>query len=108
VTDSRKCPACRWFEPRIFHETEGEHRYVIYTIGCSDVPGEKDLPRYRFGRDAFEALSVMKTPHPTTGVRSLVGVTRRMFEQAARLDPEIKKALTGDSQLVDTGRTWHR
>lgn len=110
VTDDRKCPRCRWFEPRMFHETEGEHRYVMYTIGCSDVPSEKDLIRYRFGRDAHEALAVMKTPHPKTGIRSLVGVTRRMFEQAAELDPEIKRVMAAEysTSVPDSGRVWHR
>jgi len=108
VTDKRKCAQCRWFEPRIFRETGGERRYILYTIGCSDVPGEKDLIRYRYARDAYEAVSNMKTPHPQTGVRAIVGVTKRMFEQAAAFDPELKTALeeVGALPTDDDNRTW--
>lgn len=108
VTDDRKCARCRWFEPRIFRESTGERRYVLYTIGCSDVPGEKDFVRYKYARDAYEAVANMKTPHPVTGVRAIVGVTKRMFEQAAELDPELKTALEADGVLPAGGdnRTW--
>jgi hypothetical protein len=108
VTDNRKCARCRWFEPRIFREAQGDRRYILYTIGCSDVPGEKDLIRYRYARDGYEAVAAMKTPHPSTGVRAIVGVTRRMFEQAAPFDSELKSALEADGVLVndEDTRTW--
>jgi hypothetical protein len=108
VTDNRKCARCRWFEPRIFRETDGERRYILYTVGCSDVPGEKDLIRYRYARDGYEAVANMKTPHPVTGVRAIVGVTKRLFEQAASFDSELKTALEADGVLPAEGdtRTW--
>lgn len=108
VIDSRKCSRCRWFEPRIFRETSGERRYILYTIGCSDVPGETDFIRYKYARDAYEAVANMKTPHPQTGVRAIVGVTKRMFEQAAAFDTDLKAALEADGALptADDTRTW--
>lgn len=106
VTDDRPCRRCRWFEPRLFRE-RGLGRYVMYTIGCSDVPGEKDLIRFRYGRDAYEAIATMKTPHPVTGVRGIVGVTKRMFDQAADHDPELKAALIeGGILRPDDARSW--
>lgn len=107
VTDNRKCARCRWFEPRIFWDLNAG-RYVLYTIGCSDVPGEVDLIRFRYGRDAYEAITVMMTPHPVTGVRGIVGVTHRMFDEAARLDPGLRAALIekGIMPSADDTRVW--
>lgn len=100
VTDDRKCARCRWFEPRIFWDAIAK-RYVLYTIGCSDVPGEVDLIRIRYGRDAYEAITSMMTPHPVTGIRGIVGVTRRMFDTAARLDPFLRTALVERGIIPD-------
>jgi hypothetical protein len=107
VPDDRKCPRCRWFEPRIFWEQD-RSRYVLYTIGCSDVPGEVDFIRFRFGRDAHEAITSMMTPHPVTGVRGIVGVTKRMFEEAAKHDTHLLSALTETGVLPADGdtRVW--
>ncbi len=107
VTDDRKCARCRWFEPRIFWETD-PGRYVLYTIGCSDVPGEKDFIRFRYGRDAHEAITTMMTPHPVTGVRGIVGVTRRMFDEAAKHDPKLLDALVEKGIIPSPGdtRVW--
>lgn len=106
VPDDRKCARCRWFEPRIFWDTE-EQRYVLYTIGCSDVPGEVDFIRFRYGRDAHEAVASMMTPHPRTGVRGIVGVTRRMFDEAVKHDPALLDALVEEGVITpDDTRTW--
>lgn len=107
VPDDRKCARCRWFEPRIFWE-ENPGRYVLYTIGCSDVPGERDLIRFRYGRDAHEAITAMMTPHPVTGVRGIVGVTRRMFDEAAKYDRKLLSALVekGVIPTSDDTRVW--
>lgn len=87
----RRCPACRWYEPRIFRETTGAHRYVLYTLGCSDLPGETDRPRYRYAADAYEAIFIMSTPKGDT--RFLTSPAMRMFEMAAVRDDEIEEAL---------------
>lgn len=107
VTDDRKCARCRWFEPRLFRESGPVNRYVMYTIGCSEVPGERDLIRFRYGRDAYETIATMKTPHPVTGERGIVGVTKRMFDQAAEFDTELKAALIAEN-IIRPGdtRVW--
>lgn len=108
VTDDRKCARCRWFEPRLFRE-QNTKRYVMYTIGCSDVPGERDLIRFRYGRDAYETIATMKTPHPVTGERGIVGVTKRMFDKAAEFDQELKEALIAEGILrPDDTRVWRQ
>lgn len=93
----RRCPACRWYEPRIFRETGSERRYVLYTLGCSNMPGETDRPRFRFAADAHEAIFIMSTPKGDT--RFLTAPAMKMFEMAAGHDIEIKKAL--DQQWTD-------
>jgi hypothetical protein len=107
VTDTRKCHRCRWFEPRLFRETSGVRRYLIYTIGCSDVPGEIDLIRLRWARDGYEAVSLLKTPHPVTGVRSIVGVTQRVLEQAAVYEKDLVDALMSEGISPGTGAVRH-
>jgi hypothetical protein len=90
----RRCPGCRWFEPRIFRELTGKRRYVMYTLGCSNMPGESDRPRYRYANDAFEAIFVMSTEKDDgSGARFLSGPAQRMFDMAAQQDPEIAHAL---------------
>jgi hypothetical protein len=106
----RRCPACRWYEPRIFRETDGARRYVLYTLGCSDMPGETDRPRYRYASDAHEAIFTMSTPKGDT--RFLTAPARSLFEMAARRDDEIRQALenqwsTGEADLVP-GPQWRR
>jgi hypothetical protein len=103
--DDRKCARCRWFEPRIFREVESG-RYILYTIGCSDIPGERDLIRFRYSRDAYEVITSMMTPHPVTGERGIVGVTQRMFDQASKYDDELRDALTEKGILPASGETW--
>lgn len=90
----RRCPACRWYEPRIFRETGGTRRYVLYTLGCSDLPGETDQPRYRYADDAYEAIFIMSTPSTDGDSRFLTAPARRMFQMAAGNDEEIKEALS--------------
>lgn len=88
----RRCPACRWYEPRLFRETTGARRYVLYTLGCSEMPGESDRPRYRYGADAYEAIFTMSTPKGDT--RFLTGPAMALFRMAAERDDEIREALT--------------
>lgn len=89
----RRCPACRWFEPRVFRELSGAKRYVMYTLGCSNMPGESDRPRYRYANDAHEAIFVMSTVNDDTGNRFLSSPAQRMFEMAGQWDMDIAQAL---------------
>jgi hypothetical protein len=97
----RRCPACRWYEPRLFRETAPPRRYVLYTLGCSNMPGETDRPRYRFAEDAYEAIFTMSTPSGDT--RFLTAPAMALFKMAALHDVEIKEAL--DRQWVQQDPT---
>ncbi len=109
--EGRRCPKCRWFEPRVFRELTGKRRYVMYTLGCSNMPGETDRPRYRFAADAHEAIFVMSTVDNERGTRFLSAPAQRMFDMAAQYDLDIAAALReswSDSTepSTDEGR-WH-
>jgi hypothetical protein len=96
VPDNRPCPACRWFEQRIFRETGAERRYLIYTISASDLPGEVDRIRFRWAKDAYEAVFVVSVPNQwSAGKRFLPGQVRQTLEMAAERDPGIGEALAG-------------
>lgn len=105
----RRCPACRWYEPRIF-KIEGTGKYLLYTLGCSDIPGEIDVPRYRYATDAFEAIFNMATHDPEKQVRFLTTPARMMFLMAAQHDPAIADALIAggwvDRLDHESGAAW--
>lgn len=88
----RRCPACRWYEPRIFR-VDGNGKFLLYTLGCSDIPGEIDVPRYRYATDAHEAIFNMATHDPEKNTRFLTTPARMMFLMAAEHDPSIAEAL---------------
>lgn len=88
----RRCPACRWYEPRIF-KIKDTGKYLLYTLGCSEVPGEIDVPRYRYAVDAFEAVFNMATHDSEKSTRFLTTPARMMFLMAAEHDPAIADAL---------------
>lgn len=88
----RRCPACRWYEPRIFKVTESG-KYLLYTLGCSDLPGEVDVPRYRYAADAHEAIFNMATHDAEKNTRFLTTPARMMFLIAAEHDKSIADAL---------------
>lgn len=104
----RRCPACRWYEPRLFREGDGERRYVLYSLGCSDLPHETDRPRYRYAADADEAIFSMSTPKD--GTRFLTAPAMSMFRMAAGYDPDIAEALerqwTGDEPDLTGAPLW--
>lgn len=57
-----RCRACRWFEPRIFRETDGQERYLIHYAGVSVVPGEVTHTRVEWAHSAEEILAALSTP----------------------------------------------
>jgi len=93
VPDRRRCPACRWFETRVFRESAGSGPCLIYNVGMSDVPGEDDRIKWQSARDAYEAVFLMSGTAEETGRRFLSHVVRRALEQSAEYDPEFKAAL---------------
>ena len=98
----RRCPACRWYEPRIFKVTESG-KYLLYTLGCSDLPGEVDVPRYRYAADAFEAIFNMATHDPEKNTRFLTTPARIMFLMAAEHDEGIADALIAGNWVPSLG-----
>lgn len=96
----RRCPACRWYEPRIFKITE-TGKYLLYTLGCSDLPDEVDVPRYRYATDAHQAIFDMATHDPEKNTRFLTTPAKMMFLMAADHDAAIAEALI-DGGWVDS------
>jgi hypothetical protein len=92
VTDSRPCPACRWFEVLIFLHGFGETGYSVHTSGVSNVPGEDDRGRVQRARDAFEAVHLLSSPG-SGGRRFLSAPVRDALEQAALTDAPTAEAL---------------
>lgn len=98
-----RCPACRWYEPRVFRIDE-TGKYLLYTLGCSDIPGETDIPRYRYAANAHEVIFNMATQHEESGTRFLTTPARLMFRMAANHDPDIAEALTSGGWIPSGGR----
>lgn len=92
VSDSRPCPACRWFEVRVFARGFGETGYVMSTAGMSDLPREDDRGRVQEARDAFEAVHILSSP-ADGGRRFLSAPVRDALEKAAHWAPEFTAAL---------------
>lgn len=104
----RRCPACRWYEPRIFRISDSG-KYLVYTLGCSDMPGEVDVPRYRYAADAYEVIFNMSTIDEVTGNRFLTIPAKQMFLMAAEHDPDIAEALISGhwvSSLTPSTEVW--
>lgn len=90
-----RCPACRWFEARIFRfgeEADGD--YVVYNVGQSAVPGE--TPRYTLRRvaTAEEVVDFLTTRRSGSG--DLVSVTISLpaevvLSQASHHDVDIRE-----------------
>lgn len=86
-----RCPACRWFESRIFRETGGRRRFLVYNTGQSSVPGESARIRYEWCRNAHEVLEVLVTQEP--GVDPcFTSPARRVLGQASGFDHDLRDA----------------
>lgn len=61
-----KCPACRWYESRLFRvHDENPHHYLIHHVGASAVPGEVDWCRYEEAFSAHEVVELFTVrPNP--------------------------------------------
>lgn len=66
ATPGVKCPACRWYESRLFKvHDEHAHHYVVHHVGASVVPGEVYLHRYEDAWSAHEVIELFTIrPHP--------------------------------------------
>jgi hypothetical protein len=87
-----RCSACRWFESRIFRETGGTRRYLVYNTGRSIVPGEELRVRYEWCRNAsevLEALITRNTEDPSAAPYFTVPAAR-VLAQAAGFDTDLR------------------
>lgn len=98
------CSGCRWFESRIFCDTD-DHRLLLYTVGESIVDGEE--PRYRaeWVVSPYEVIDLLTTFRPAEvpgGQRqqSLSYAARRALAQAANFNDKMRDAYEGRTAIL--------
>jgi hypothetical protein len=87
-----KCPACRWFEVRIFRlEPADDQRgvYAVHTQGPSRVPGEIVKCRLVFAQTGYEVIELLTVRQDSV---FLPAASSRALSQAAGLDRGIETA----------------
>jgi hypothetical protein len=99
-----RCPACRWFEIRIFHvsgvdaEPTGEHQsgfpgpYLVHSLGPSVVLGERTFVRAEFARTGYEVIELCTVRRGDRGEPYLPAAAARALSQAAGVDRGIQDA----------------
>lgn len=91
-----KCRACRWFEPRIFRESDGRRRYLIHRTGRSTVPGEVTFTSHEWaltGHEVIEALTTRRrSGRGDTDAAYLTYPAARVLAQAAGQDEDLDQA----------------
>lgn len=99
-----KCPACRWYESRLFklhppasagtgtdNGSSRRQHYLIHHVGASNVPGEVDLCRYE---ETYSAHGVVEafTVRPHSGKPFLTRPGALVLAGAAAHDNEVETA----------------
>ena len=90
-----RCSACRWFESRIFRETEGMERFLLHQTGVSRAPGETDRVRVEYALTAPEVIEVLVTRRTLAGGAQETFLTTpaaRVLAQASGFDDELHEA----------------
>lgn len=87
-----KCPACRWFEVRIFREYEGKKpgRYIVHKTGMTIVPGEIPFTGHEWfpaATDVLEALTI----RPSRGEPFITRQSAQAMAMAAGQDADMDK-----------------
>lgn len=87
-----RCPACRWFEPRIFRVDDGPPgaRYLIFYVGQSRVPNEVPRVRYEWVLSPHEVIEALTTRRD--GEAFLTLPAGRVLAQAATFDEDLEFA----------------
>ena len=87
-----KCPACRWFEARIFRlATDHDGAiFAVHTQGPSLVPGEIMKCRLAYGQSGYEVVELL-TVRKADAI-FLPAASSRALAQAAGLDRDIETA----------------
>jgi hypothetical protein len=85
-----RCGACRWFEPRIFVQGDGQRFYGLYKLGATIVPGESNRISFEQAAGAFELIELLTVPKDGRAVLTIPG--RRVLTQGMGYDDELKSA----------------
>jgi hypothetical protein len=89
-----RCRACRWFEPRIFREVDGQRRYLVHRTGQSIVPGEVSFTSHEWVHGPYEVIEVLTTRRNGVAARQpyLTHPAARVLAQAASYDDDLNDA----------------
>jgi len=88
-----RCRGCRWFEPRIFREVDGQRRYLVHRTGRSLVEGEVSYTSHEWVHGAHEVVEVLTTRR--NGKHNLPHLTHpaaRVLAMAASYDVDLRDA----------------
>lgn len=90
-----RCRACRWFEPRIFRESNSD-RYLVHRTGRSIVPGEVPLTSHEWVRGPYGVIEALTTRRRDAFTGShdpyLTQPAARVLAVAAAYDDDLERA----------------
>jgi len=92
-----RCGVCRWFETRIFRV--GGNEYVLYHVGRSIVPGERDYARHERAYSPAEVIELY-TVRKRDEKPFLTGPARLALAQAEAHDAELSEVYRNRSGLI--------
>lgn len=89
-----RCPACRWFEIRIFRVDDTRHPgpYLVHSLGPSVVTGERTFVRAEFAQTGYEVIELCTVRRGDRGEPYLPAAAARALSQAAGVDRGIQDA----------------
>jgi hypothetical protein len=85
-----RCGACRWFEPRIFVQSDGQRMFGLYKLGATLVPGETNRISFETAASALELILMLAVPR--NGKTALTIPGHRVVAQAAGFDSDLEAA----------------
>lgn len=87
-----KCSKCRWTEVYIYNTegVPGEYKFLVLTIGRSDVPGEVDLVRRSKARNALSVSEALVMRNNVTGHTHRTHCGARALAEAASYDASLR------------------
>lgn len=91
-----KCSGCRWFEVAIYRRDaprgtgDPDVDYVVFTLGHTDVPGERLYGRITQVNSPFEVVEVLTVRR--VGATFMPAQSSRALAQAAAVDAGLRDA----------------
>jgi hypothetical protein len=85
-----RCGACRWFEPRIFVQSDGHRFYGLYKLGATIVPGEVNRISFEQVGSPMELIELLTVTKDSRTTLTIPG--RRVIAQATGYDDAVKEA----------------